>query len=112
MGCRGPPAGVESPSPAALLAASSRLVRRPSAQPVPPGSGRSAGRPPLRYPRKEDRVTLPALDHELDEERTYLADARAALHRMRLHAEALYDTGANVSGDPFGAESLGRALAR
>jgi len=57
-------------------------------------------------------VTLPALDNELDDERTYLADARAALHRMRLHAEALYDTGANVSGDPFGAESLGRALAR
>jgi hypothetical protein len=30
----------------------------------------------------------------------------------RLHAEALYATGASVSGDPFGAESLGRALAR
>ncbi|HWB35769.1 MAG TPA: AAA family ATPase, partial [Rugosimonospora sp.] len=31
---------------------------------------------------------------------------------MRLHAEALYATGESVSGDPFGAESLGRALAR
>ncbi len=57
-------------------------------------------------------MTLPALEAELDAERTHLADARAALHRMRLHAEALYATGANVSGDPFGAESLGRALAR
>ena len=57
-------------------------------------------------------MSQPTLEDELDAERAHLADSRAALHRMRVHAEALYATGANVSGDPFGAESLGRALAR
>ncbi len=57
-------------------------------------------------------MTLPAPDDDLATERAHLAESRAALHRMRLRAEALYATGANVSGDPFGAESLGRALAR
>jgi hypothetical protein len=57
-------------------------------------------------------MSQPTLEDELDAERSHLADSRAALHRMRVHTEALYATGANVSGDPFGAESLGRALAR
>jgi DNA helicase IV len=57
-------------------------------------------------------MSQPTLEAELDEERSHLAESRGALHRMRLRAEALYATGANVSGDPFGAESLGRALAR
>jgi DNA helicase IV len=61
-------------------------------------------------------VTLPAvptdLEDELKAERAHLAESREALQRMRERAEALFATGADVSGDPFGAESLGRALAR
>jgi DNA helicase IV len=61
-------------------------------------------------------VTLPAvptdLDAELEAERTHLAESREALRRMRERAEEMFAIGANVSGDPFGAESLGRALAR
>ena len=61
-------------------------------------------------------MTLPAvptdLEDELKAERAHLAESREALRRMRERAEALFAIGADVSGDPFGAESLGRALAR
>ena len=61
-------------------------------------------------------MTLPAvptdLEAELDAERTHLTASRDALRRMRERAEAMFAIGATVSGDPFGAESLGRALAR
>jgi DNA helicase IV len=52
------------------------------------------------------------LDSELASERTHLADSRAALKRMRGRAEALYDAGSEVAGDPYGAEALGRTLSR
>src|SRR5262245_6610794 len=52
------------------------------------------------------------LDHDLETERTHLTESREALGRMRHRAEQLYATGDRVAGDPFGAESLGRALAR
>ncbi len=52
------------------------------------------------------------LDSQLSAERTHLDESRAALARMRARAEALFDTGENVGGDPFSAESLGRTLAR
>ena len=60
-------------------------------------------------------MTLPAhpdLDTELAHERTHLAESRAALRRMRGRAEALYDAGSEVAGDPYGAEALGRTLSR
>jgi DNA helicase IV len=59
-------------------------------------------------------MTLPApdLDTELAAERTHLAESRAALRRMRDRAAALYDAGAEVAGDPYGAEVLGRTLSR
>jgi DNA helicase IV len=52
------------------------------------------------------------LDADLDNERVHLAASRAALRRMREHAQALYSTGQDVAGDAYGAESLGRALSR
>jgi DNA helicase IV len=65
-------------------------------------------------------MTLPAepdlpeldLDRELATERTHLAESRAALRRMRDRAEALFDAGSEVAGDPYGAEVLGRTLSR
>ncbi len=61
-------------------------------------------------------MTLPAvptdLEAELEAERTHLTESRAALRRMRERAEEMFAIGATVSGDPFGAESLGRALTR
>jgi DNA helicase IV len=65
-------------------------------------------------------MTLPAqpdlpeldLDRELATERTHLAESRAALRRMRGRAEALFDAGSEVAGDPYGAEVLGRTLSR
>jgi DNA helicase IV len=59
-------------------------------------------------------MTLPApdLDTELAEEREHLTESRAALKRMRGRAEALFDAGAQVAGDPYGAEALGRTLSR
>ena len=65
-------------------------------------------------------MTLPAepdlpeldLDRELAAERTHLAESRAALRRMRDRAEALFDAGSEVAGDPYGAEVLGRTLSR
>ncbi|GIL25575.1 HelD family protein [Actinocatenispora comari] len=56
--------------------------------------------------------TDPALDAELAAERHHLTSSRAALRRMRERAEGLYRTGDGVGGDPFAAESLGRALAQ
>lgn len=53
-----------------------------------------------------------ALVDELDDERRYLADARAALGRMRDRAEALLDVGAGTVGDAYAAERLGVALVR
>lgn len=55
-------------------------------------------------------MTLP--EAELDTERSHLAESRAALRRMRGRAEALYAAGSEVAGDPFAAETLGRALSR
>jgi DNA helicase IV len=52
------------------------------------------------------------LDSELADERTHLAESRAALKRMRGRAEALYDVGSGLALDPYGAEALGRALSR
>ena len=59
-------------------------------------------------------MTLPApdLDTELAAERTHLTESRAALRRMRDRAAALYNAGADVAGDPYGAEILGRTLSR
>ena len=64
-------------------------------------------------------MTLPAdqaVDHDLETdlgaERAHLADSRDALRRMRERAESLFDTGNEVAGDPFAAETLGRTLAR
>jgi len=60
-------------------------------------------------------MTLPAqtdLDADLAAERRHLADARAALGRMRGRAEALFSSSADVAGDGFSAEALGRTLSR
>src|SRR5262249_9774069 len=57
--------------------------------------------------------TTPAdLDHDRASERTHLIESRDAVAGMRRRAEEMYATGDRVAGDPFGAESLGRALAR
>jgi DNA helicase IV len=53
-----------------------------------------------------------SMDEELAAEREHLAVSRAALRRMREHAQALYATGEDVAGDAYSAESLGRTLAR
>ena len=52
------------------------------------------------------------LDTELATERHHLTESRAALGRMRQRAQALYATGSEVAGDPYGAEALGRTLSR
>ena len=52
------------------------------------------------------------LDADLDNERDHLAASRAALRRMREHAQALFLTGEQVAGDAYSAETLGRALSR
>jgi DNA helicase IV len=52
------------------------------------------------------------LDTELSAERRHLTESRAALARMRGRAEALFSAGADVAGDPYGAEALGRTLSR
>ncbi|WP_290855595.1 AAA family ATPase [Hamadaea sp.] len=52
------------------------------------------------------------LDHELAAERTHLIVSRAALTAMREHVEGLFATGDKVAGDPYSAETLGRALAK
>ncbi len=57
-------------------------------------------------------MPAPDLDTELETERTHLTESRAALRRMRGRAEALYSAGAEVAGDPYGAEALGRTLSR
>jgi DNA helicase IV len=57
-------------------------------------------------------MTSTDLDSELAAERTHLVDSRDALRRMRGRAEVLYDAGADVAGDAYGAEALGRHLAR
>ncbi|WP_306214159.1 HelD family protein [Actinoplanes sp. RD1] len=60
-------------------------------------------------------MTLPAhtdLDDDLAAERRHLVESRAALHRMRDRAESLFSSADNVAGDPFAAETLGRALSR
>ncbi|MFG2038906.1 HelD family protein [Dactylosporangium sp. NPDC048998] len=55
---------------------------------------------------------MPALEEQLAAERAHLDASRTALRRMRERAEDLYATGDQVAGDPFAAETLGRALAR
>jgi DNA helicase IV len=57
-------------------------------------------------------MTAPDLDVDLSTEREHLAASRAALRRMREHAQALYASGDGVAGDAWGAETLGRTLAR
>jgi DNA helicase IV len=65
-------------------------------------------------------MTLPAyeeqedtdLDSQLSTERAHLAASRAALARMRARAQSLFATGHDVAGDAYGAETLGRTLAR
>src|SRR5437763_8494981 len=57
-------------------------------------------------------MTTPDLDTELTQEREHLTASRAALRRMREHAEALYRTGDTVTGDPYSAETLGTTLRR
>ncbi|MDT4989757.1 MAG: hypothetical protein QOI74_3851 [Micromonosporaceae bacterium] len=52
------------------------------------------------------------LEADLTAERTHLSTSRAALRRMREHAEALFATGENVAGDAYSAETLGRTLNR
>ena len=52
------------------------------------------------------------LDAELTTERGHLTASRAALRRMREHAESLYATGDKVAGDAYTAEQLGRHMAR
>ena len=52
------------------------------------------------------------LDIELIAERTHLADSRAALARMRGRAESLFSAGADIAGDAYSAETLGRTLSR
>ncbi|NUO61839.1 MAG: AAA family ATPase [Hamadaea sp.] len=54
----------------------------------------------------------PELDHDLSAERTHLTVSRAALKAMREHVEGLFATGDKVAGDPYSAETLGRALAK
>lgn len=57
-------------------------------------------------------MPAPDLDTELESERRHLTESRAALRRMRGRAEALFDAGADVAGDAYGAEALGRTLSR
>jgi DNA helicase IV len=60
-------------------------------------------------------MTLPApidLDDELHAERAHLAASRAALGRMRGRAESLFSSGADIAGDAYSAETLGRTLSR
>ncbi|GAB3965112.1 hypothetical protein GCM10027615_09280 [Plantactinospora veratri] len=52
------------------------------------------------------------LDTDLEYERAHLAASRAALRRMREHAESLFATGQDVAGDAYAAETLGRTLSR
>ncbi|WP_433530900.1 HelD family protein [Micromonospora sp. CA-263727] len=58
------------------------------------------------------RQSGPDLDDELAAEQAHLSTSRAALHRMRERAEALFTTGDKVAGDAYTAEQLGRHLAR
>ena len=57
-------------------------------------------------------MTVPDLDAELLAERTHLTESRAALARMRARTETLFASGADVAGDPYAAEMLGRTLSR
>jgi DNA helicase IV len=57
-------------------------------------------------------VPAPDLDLDLRTERNHLTASRAALRRMREHAQAMYNTGDGVAIDAWGAETLGRTLAR
>ena len=55
-------------------------------------------------------MTLPITDDGLDAERDHLVRSRAALARMRHHAEFLFTTGDQVAGDAYSSETLGRTL--
>ncbi|MEU8232345.1 AAA family ATPase [Actinoplanes sp. NPDC048967] len=52
------------------------------------------------------------LDNELISERRHLSQSRAALGRMRGRAESLFAAGADIAGDAYSAETLGRTLSR
>lgn len=54
----------------------------------------------------------PDLEADLKTERDHLTASRAALNRMREHAQALFATGDKVAGDAYSAETLGRHMAR
>ncbi|GAA3347532.1 ATPase AAA [Amorphoplanes nipponensis] len=60
------------------------------------------------------KISVPAtdLDSELTAERTHLTQSRAALARMRGRAESLFSAGADIAGDAYSAETLGRTLSR
>src|SRR5262245_50518283 len=76
-----------------------------------PCAAQTAG--PRMYWMAEAPVTSSIdLDSELTAERTHLDASRAALRRMREHAERLFATGATVAGDAYSAETLGRTLSR
>jgi DNA helicase IV len=57
---------------------------------------------------------VPASDltTDLQTERQHLTASRAALRRMRQHAEELFATGESVAGDAYSSETLGRTLYR
>nr|WP_203926407.1 AAA family ATPase [Virgisporangium ochraceum] len=57
-------------------------------------------------------VPVTDLDSDLASERHHLTSSRAALRRMREHAQALFSTGDKVAGDAYTAEQLGRHMAR
>jgi DNA helicase IV len=57
-------------------------------------------------------VPASELDDELISERRHLSQSRAALGRMRGRAESLFASGADIAGDAYSAETLGRTLSR
>ncbi|HEX9999872.1 MAG TPA: AAA family ATPase [Actinoplanes sp.] len=61
---------------------------------------------------KDTSVPATDLDAQLEAEKNHLTTSRAALTRMREHAEALFATGDRVAGDAYTAEMLGAHLSR
>ncbi|GAB3156074.1 ATPase AAA [Micromonospora sonneratiae] len=79
--------------------------------PVPAGPATGS----IDRPAAVDSAAAPMeddLDRQLAAERAHLDLSRAALHRMRERAEALFSSGDQVAGDPYAAEMLGRTLSR
>ena len=57
-------------------------------------------------------LSTDSLDAEISAERNHLTESRAALRRMREHAQHLLSTGDTVAGDAYSAETLGRTLSK